>query len=292
VFTSAEGNAAAATTDPMAAELERVIGEHAEAVEECAVLGLNVAALEPVAPPQKKKKKKKAKATEQEVTTFTVPESDLDRDIRRIIDIRRLSAGSMFAACGAKALSEDSVLVGLIERENTTENVQRKKAKAAHVERTKLQAAGKAILARQCALGGKELKTLIAWYEGPRCGSSGKSVVELTAWWDRLKGDEAPVIEPLGEEEPLPYDGILVRLRARMAATPVCPPLPPPAPLAGAAVVSPAPLVDVEGMTVDQLEAVLAIAAAQRDRLQRKEQEAEQATSFSTAAADDAAGLT
>ena len=77
-----------------------------------------------------------------------------------------------------------------------------------------------------------------------------------------------------------------------MAATPVCPPLPPPAPLAGAAVVSPAPLVDVEGMTVDQLEAVLAIAAAQRDRLQRKEQEAEQATSFSMAAADDAAGLT
>ena len=133
-------------------------------------------------------------------------------------------------------------MVGLIERENKTEKEKRVKVKAAHAERTKLQAAGKAILARQCTLGGKELKTLIAWYEGPRCGSSGKSVAELSAWWDRLKGNEAPVIEPLGEEEPLPYDDILVRLRARMAATPVCPRLPPPATLAGAAVVAPAPL--------------------------------------------------
>jgi len=225
--------------------------------------------------------KKKAKPAEQEVATFTVPESNLDRDIRRIVETTRLSAGSMFAACGAKALSEDTVLVGLIERENKTEKEKRAKAKAAHAERTKLQAAGKAILARQCTLGGKELKTLIAWYEGPRCGSSGKSVAELSAWWDRLKGNEAPVIEPLGEEEPLPYDDILVRLRARMAATPVCPPLPPPA-----------PLVDVESMAVEQLDSVLAVAAARRNRLMR--QEAEQETSFSMAAAeaaDDAAGL-
>ena len=106
-------------------------------------------------------------------------------------------------------------------------------------------------------------------------------MAELSAWWDRLKGNEAPVIEPLGEEEPLPYDGILVRLRARMAATPVCPPLPPPA-----------PLVDVESMTVEQLDSVLAVAAARRNRLMR--QEAEQEASFSMAAAeaaDDAAGL-
>ena len=273
----------------MVAELERLMRGHAEAVEECAVLGLNVAVFEPVAQ-QQKKKKTKAKPTEQEVTTFTVPESNLDRDIRRIIETTRLSAGSMFAACGSMALSEDTVLVGLIERENKTEKEKRVKAKAAHAERTKLQAAGKAILARQCTLGGKELKTLIAWYEEPRCGSSGKSVAELSAWWDRLKGNEAPVIEPLGEEEPLPYDDILVRLRARMAATPVCPRLPPPAPLAGAAVVAPAPLVDVESMTVEQLDSVLAVAAARRNRLKR--QEAEQATSSSTAeAADDAAGL-
>ena len=138
----------------MAAELERMMGTHAEAVEECAVLGLNVAVFEPVAQ-QQKKKKTKAKPTEQEVTTFTVPESNLDRDIRRIIETTRLSAGSMFAACGAMALS---VLVGLIERENKTEKEKRVKAKAAHAERIKLQAAGKAILARQCTLGGKELK--------------------------------------------------------------------------------------------------------------------------------------
>ena len=106
-------------------------------------------------------------------------------------------------------------------------------------------------------------------------------MAELSAWWDRLKGNEAPVIEPLGEEEPLPYDDILVRLRARMAATPVCPPLPPPA-----------PLVDVESMAVEQLGSALAVAAEQRNRLKR--QEAEQQTSFSMAvaeAADDAAGL-
>ena len=113
------------------------------------------------------------KPTEQEVATFTVSESNLDRDIRRIVETTRLSAGGMFAACGAKALSEGTVLVGLIERENKTEKEKRAKAKAAHAERAKLQAAGKAILARQCTLGGKELKTLIAWYEGPRCGSSG-----------------------------------------------------------------------------------------------------------------------
>ena len=112
----------------------------------------------------------------------------------------------MFAACGAKALSEDTVLVGLTGRENKTEKEKCAKARAAHAERTKLQAAGKAILVRQCTLGGKELKTLIAWYEGLRCGSSGKPVAELSAWWDRLKGNEAPVIEPLGEEEPLPYE--------------------------------------------------------------------------------------
>ena len=106
-------------------------------------------------------------------------------------------------------------------------------------------------------------------------------MAELSAWWDRLKGNEAPVIEPLGEEEPLPYDDILVRLRARMAATPVCPPLPPPA-----------PLVDVGSMAVEQLDSALAVAAEQRNRLKR--QEAEQQTSFSMAvaeAADDAAGL-
>ena len=117
-------------------------------------------------------------------------------------------------------------------------------------------------------------------------------MAELSAWWDRLKGNEAPVIEPLGEEEPLPYDDILVRLRARMAATPVCPPLPPPAPLVGAAVVAPTPLVDVGGMAVEQLDSALAVAAARRNRLMR--QEAEQGTSFSMAAAeaaDDAAGL-
>ena len=45
-------------------------------------------------------------------------------------------------------------MVGLIERENKTEKEKRAKAKAAHAERTKLQAAGKAILARQCTLGG------------------------------------------------------------------------------------------------------------------------------------------
>ena len=110
----------------MAAELERLMRGHAEAVEECAVLGLNVAVFEPVAQ-QQKKKKTKAKPTEQEVTTFTVPESNLDRDIRRIIETMRLSTGSMFAACGAMALSEDTVLVGLIERENKTE-----KEKAVH----------------------------------------------------------------------------------------------------------------------------------------------------------------
>ena len=87
----------------------------------------------------------------------------------------------MVAACEAKALSENTFLVGLTERENKTEKEKRVKAKAAHAERTKQQAAGKAILARQCTLGGKELKTLIAWYEGPRCGSSGKSVSELSA---------------------------------------------------------------------------------------------------------------
>ena len=217
-----------------------------------------------------------------------VPKSNLDHEISRIIETSRLSAGSMFAACGAKALSEDSVLVGLIERENKTEKEKRVKDKATHAERTKLQAAGKAILASQCTLGGKELKTLIAWYEGPRCGSSGKSVAELNAWWDRLKVDEPPVIEPLGEEEPLPYDDILVRLRARMAGTPVCSPLSPPTPLAGAAAVSPAPLVDVESMTVEQLDSVLAVAAVQRNRL--KIQEAEQATMAAAEAADDPAG--
>ena len=102
------------------------------------------------------------------------------------------------------------------------------------------------------------------------------------------------MIEPLGDEEALPYDDILVRLRARMAATPVCPRLPPPATLSGAAVVAPAPLVEVESMTVEQLDSVLAVAAARRNRLKR--QEAEQATSFSMAtaeaeAADDATGL-
>ena len=79
-----------------------------------------------------------------------------------------------------------------------------------------------------------------------------------------------------------------------MAATPVCPRLPPPATLAGAAVVAPAPLVDVESMTVEQLDSVLAVAAARGNWLKR--QEAEQATSFLMAtaeaeAADDAAGL-
>ena len=67
---------------------------------------------------------------------------------------------------------------------------------------------------------------------------------------------------------------------------------PPPALLAGAAVVAPAPLVDVGSMAVEQLDSALAVAAEQRNRLKR--QEAEQQTSFSMAAAeaaDDAAGL-
>ena len=83
---------------------------------------------------------------------------------------------------------------------------------------------------------------LIAWYEGPRWGSSGKSVAELSAWWGRFKGNEAPAIGPLGEKDPLPYGGVLVRLRARMAATPACPPLQPPPPLPAPMVLPPPPL--------------------------------------------------
>ena len=72
------------------------------------------------------------------MTTFTVPKSNLDHEISRIIETSRLSAGSMFAACGAKSLSENNVLMGLIERENDTEKKKRAKVKVAHAERTKL----------------------------------------------------------------------------------------------------------------------------------------------------------
>ena len=72
------------------------------------------------------------------MATSMVSKSNLDHEISRIIETSRLSAGSMFAACGAKALSEDSVLVGLIERENKIEKEKRVKNKATHAERTKL----------------------------------------------------------------------------------------------------------------------------------------------------------
>ena len=48
-------------------------------------------------------------------------------------------------------------MMGLIERENKTETEKRVRAKAAHAERTKPPAADKAILARQCTLGGKKI---------------------------------------------------------------------------------------------------------------------------------------
>ena len=91
----------------------------------------------------------KAKPTEQEVAALMAPEPNLDRDIGLIIATLRLLAGSMFAACGADALSEDTILVELIERENNkTEK-----------ERARFQAAGTAIPARHYTLGSKELKT-------------------------------------------------------------------------------------------------------------------------------------
>jgi hypothetical protein len=78
---TAEGNAAAAETDPRAAELERAMAVHADATKHCEVLGLNVAALEPVALKEPKKKK----APKPAETTFTVPESPLDLEIRAIV---------------------------------------------------------------------------------------------------------------------------------------------------------------------------------------------------------------
>ena len=77
---TAEGNATAAETGSRAAELERVMAVHADATTHCEVLGLNVAALEPVALKEPKKKK----APKPAETTFTVLEFPLDLEIRAI----------------------------------------------------------------------------------------------------------------------------------------------------------------------------------------------------------------
>jgi len=169
-------------------------------------------------------------------------------------------------------MTEDSFVVGLIERNNKAEKEKRAKAKAAFEESQLAVTAGKAILASNCNLGGKELKALLLWYLGPCNGTSGMSVAQLKARWDEVQGQPPPALQPHDEEEPLPYASVLERVKAHLANTPVC--FPAPAPL-GPAVGSG----DVEGMSMAQLDAMMAVAAAQKARLVKKaaEEQAEAA---------------
>jgi hypothetical protein len=133
------------------------------------------------------------------------------------------------------------------------------------------------ILASNCNLGGKELKALLVWHLGPRCGISGKTVAQLQARWDEVKGEPpSPATQPNGDEEPLPHADVLARLRARLTETPVC--FPAPAPVISAAAAG-----DVEEMSEAQLDAMIAVAAAQKERLLKKKAEAEQAAARAAA---------
>ena len=51
----------------------------------------------------------------------------LDQDVEAIINSTRTTAGAMFCAVGAKALTEDSVLIGFIERSHKAEKEKRAK---------------------------------------------------------------------------------------------------------------------------------------------------------------------
>ena len=130
-------------------------------------------------------------------------------------------------------------------------------------------------------LKGNELAVLLKWRLGPRGGITKLGNVEAKrAKWVELKDQPEPVIGMAPALPPLPHEEVLVRLRARLAATPTKAP-PPAAPFtpdapataaapAAAGEATPATALRVaataETTTPEELDAAFMVISAERAR--------------------------
>lgn len=275
---SDETNAAAAATDPKAGALQEAIQEHAKAVHTCQVMGFNTCALQPIAEqaPKKKKNNPKLAAAETSPLTYSVPMSDLEKKMLAVSKLNRVSAGTMYAAIGARAINGDAALGGLIMRERNAEIERR--AAAAELRSGVIATARAAdnILKSGKAdeeLSSSELKTLLSWKLGPRGGSSKfTTITARRVKWKEIKDAPSPEAPPDPHMEPLPwqeeYDDLLRRNKLPGAS-------PAAAPTAAAEPhvthhVEASGTMDVEGMTMEALDALVAVATAQKARLERQ----------------------
>lgn len=200
----------------------------------------------------------------------------------------------MFCAVGAKALTEDSVLIGFIERSHKAEKEKRAKLIKARESRRSDEAEARVILAKEkpdAQLVGAELDVLLRWKLGPKWGASKvKNVADKRAKWVEVKAEPEPIVEPAEDLPPLPHEGVLRRLRARAAATPRAPPhTPTPAVLAPPIAPTPVPetrTVDVARMSIGELDGLVALAEAAE--AERRRREAAQQAAEAAAAAGEA----
>ena len=181
---------------------------------------------------------------------------------------------------GARALTSDECTWGLILAEQTKAGKKRKAEDTAYTKAVKTRDDAKALLDLKKSaekLASVELGVLLTWKMGKSPGSM--NVADRRAkWLEVMDLAEPDLPEPLSEE-PLSYqpqlDAIRARQAARAAATPTAAATP--AAAAATAAVTPAavaaPLAggEVEHATADQLQAQMAVLAAQLARVQRQD---------------------
>jgi hypothetical protein len=252
----APGDASSWDADPRAAKLQRVHQSHGNVMTACGGKGLNIAALMPV--PERPRKAKK------EPTLYSAPRSETDEAMGKVAALKRMSAGPLLTAVGAKPLTSDEVMGGMIERSREVERQKRLNLNAARDAVVRSAATAQETLARGKAtehLISDELKKLISWKLGPRGGLSNlKTLAQRCAKWDDVKDGPSPVIPEDPNTAPLPYEEIYQEIFKRATSAQVT---------EATEIESQSKTlgrVDVEGLSLGDLEALVAVASAEKLR--------------------------
>jgi hypothetical protein len=251
----------AQSSDPMARAQGQQAEAHAVALKRCDELGLNTI---PVADVPKGKGKKK--------TTFSVGPSTEEGQVQRIIESRGVSAGSMFIAVGAQAMNGAVALRGLVKRAQAEAQKERTESAKKKADSLALRDRAQEILAQGKAddsLSDSELADLLKWKLGPRGGISklGTKAKKLEKWREVKDGPDADDEEE-EDAEPLPYEGELDFLLAD-AQTPRVSAPGDGGPATAVGTAATAQNFGVEGMNLAELNALVALASAQKARLSK-----------------------
>jgi hypothetical protein len=176
---------------------------HENSITACGGKGLNIAALMPV--PERPRKAKK------EPTLYSAPRSETDEAMEKVAALKRMSAGPLLTAVGAKPLNSDEVMGGMIER-SSEEETKRLNLNATRDAVVRGAATAQETLARGKAtehLISDELKYLISWKLGPRGGLSNLiTLAQRCSKWDDIKDCPSPVIPEDPNTAPLPSEDI------------------------------------------------------------------------------------